>query len=181
MAVYRITIEPTDDSAAPAATTIVSVEIDGPHPRVLSLTLRPSAANGLTDAPLRLPDLSAILTALQSNLNVVENPRRDGAVRPQPAQRPTAQMRESLRSPSRTMNLSPVPPTSQSTDSEDVAVTSAGRAYRKMPAADSLREVFGQIGTVTGLAKYYGVPRHTAQGWMTRLRKIDAAAAKSSS
>jgi len=43
-----------------------------------------------------------------------------------------------------------------------------GRAYRKMP--DDLVEVYSQSQSVTAVAEHYGVPRHTAQGWMNRLR-----------
>lgn len=47
------------------------------------------------------------------------------------------------------------------------------RAYRKMPNPDELRRKLEETGTVTGLARHYKVPRHTAQGWVSRLRKMD--------
>jgi hypothetical protein len=43
------------------------------------------------------------------------------------------------------------------------------RAYRRMP--DDIIEVFHQAGGATALARHYGVPRHTAQGWLRRLRQ----------
>jgi hypothetical protein len=45
------------------------------------------------------------------------------------------------------------------------------RAYRKMPDAAELMAAFAEVGSVTGLAERYGVPRHTAQGWIGRARK----------
>ncbi|MBO0868349.1 MAG: hypothetical protein J2P15_07255, partial [Micromonosporaceae bacterium] len=42
------------------------------------------------------------------------------------------------------------------------------RAYRRMP--DDIVTVFRQAGGVTRTAEHYGVPRHTAQGWIRRLR-----------
>jgi hypothetical protein len=42
------------------------------------------------------------------------------------------------------------------------------RAYRRMP--DDVVAVFQQAGGVTRTAEHYGVPRHTAQGWIRRLR-----------
>jgi hypothetical protein len=45
------------------------------------------------------------------------------------------------------------------------------RAYRRMPAADEVLSAYQQVGTVRGLADYYGVPRHTVQGWARRLRR----------
>ena len=45
------------------------------------------------------------------------------------------------------------------------------RSYRRMPGVAQLLADYERIGTVTGLAQHYGVPRHTAQGWMGRARK----------
>jgi hypothetical protein len=44
----------------------------------------------------------------------------------------------------------------------------AGRAYRRTP--DDIVEVFNQAPSATTLARHYGVPRHTVQGWLRRLR-----------
>ena len=43
-----------------------------------------------------------------------------------------------------------------------------GRAYRRTPA--DIVEVFTQAPSATALARHYGVPRHTVQGWLRRLR-----------
>lgn len=43
-----------------------------------------------------------------------------------------------------------------------------GRAYRRTP--DDIVEVFTQAPSATALARHYGVPRHTVQGWLRRLR-----------
>jgi hypothetical protein len=40
---------------------------------------------------------------------------------------------------------------------------------------EDVAETFAQIGSVTALAVHYGVPRHTAQGWVNRLRRAQAA------
>jgi hypothetical protein len=45
----------------------------------------------------------------------------------------------------------------------------AGRVYRRSPA--DLATVYEQVGSVTGVADHYGVPRHTAQGWLRTLRR----------
>jgi hypothetical protein len=48
--------------------------------------------------------------------------------------------------------------------------TSGGeRAYRRAP--DDLPQAFQQAGGVTAVARHYGVPRHTAQSWVRRLRQ----------
>jgi hypothetical protein len=43
------------------------------------------------------------------------------------------------------------------------------RAYRRMP--EDLAAQYRELNSITALAQHYGVPRHTAQGWMNRLRK----------
>jgi hypothetical protein len=42
------------------------------------------------------------------------------------------------------------------------------RAYRRMP--DDLATVYKRTGGATAVAEHYGVPRHTVQGWLRRLR-----------
>ena len=42
------------------------------------------------------------------------------------------------------------------------------RAYRRMP--DDLATVFNRAGGASAVAEHYGVPRHTVQGWLRRLR-----------
>jgi hypothetical protein len=44
-----------------------------------------------------------------------------------------------------------------------------GRVYRRSPA--DLATIYQQVGAVTGVANHYGVPRHTAQGWVRTLRR----------
>jgi hypothetical protein len=48
------------------------------------------------------------------------------------------------------------------------------RAYRRMP--DDLLKVYEQTNSVTAVASHYNVPRHTAQGWIDRLRRASPAA-----
>ncbi|GAA5197257.1 hypothetical protein GCM10023322_68100 [Rugosimonospora acidiphila] len=52
--------------------------------------------------------------------------------------------------------------------------SAAERAYRRMP--DDFATVFEQAGSAAGVADHYGVPRHTAHGWIRRLGKQDSTA-----
>lgn len=45
------------------------------------------------------------------------------------------------------------------------------RPYRRMPEAAEVLTAYEQIGTITGLAEHFGVPRHTATAWARRLRR----------
>jgi hypothetical protein len=47
---------------------------------------------------------------------------------------------------------------------------SGRRAYRRMPEPDALLAAYREVGGTTALARHYGVPRHTATGWLRRLR-----------
>jgi hypothetical protein len=58
----------------------------------------------------------------------------------------------------------------KTTEPTDTATTESGRAYRRMPPADQVMAAYQQIGTVTGLAEHFDVPRHTVSGWARRLR-----------
>jgi hypothetical protein len=44
-----------------------------------------------------------------------------------------------------------------------------GRAYRRMP--DDFAAVYRQAGSASAVAEHYQVPRHTANGWIRRLRE----------
>lgn len=47
----------------------------------------------------------------------------------------------------------------------------SGRPYRRMPEPSEVLAAYGQIGTITGVADAFGVPRHTAASWARRLRQ----------
>jgi hypothetical protein len=47
-----------------------------------------------------------------------------------------------------------------------------GRAYRRMPA--DFASVYRQTSMPAAIADHYGVPRHTAQGWIRRQKAINA-------
>lgn len=46
-----------------------------------------------------------------------------------------------------------------------------GRAYRRMPPANEVMAAYRQVGSVSGLAEHFDVPRHTVQGWARQLRR----------
>ena len=45
------------------------------------------------------------------------------------------------------------------------------RVYRRMPPAEEVMAAYQQVGSVSGLADHFNVPRHTVQGWARQLRK----------
>lgn len=49
---------------------------------------------------------------------------------------------------------------------------SGARPYRRMPDPDEVMAAYQQVGTVSGLADHFGVPRYTVQNWAARLRTM---------
>jgi hypothetical protein len=45
------------------------------------------------------------------------------------------------------------------------------RVYRRMPPAEEVMAAYQQVGSVSGLADHFNVPRYTVQGWARQLRK----------
>jgi hypothetical protein len=68
---------------------------------------------------------------------------------------------KSARAAKKTAKATPTKVTSHATGG-------GGRAYRRMP--EDFAAVYQQAGSATAAAEHYGVPRHTANGWIRRLR-----------
>lgn len=162
MTIYAITIQPVtrDGQPAESARAVICVDTSGESPRIVEMTLQSSAPNGLTSASLPRIDLGRIAQALQAGIAGATPTNAEGCNNGEAenvSQRDSITLRENALSESN----------GQRTDA-----TESGRVYRRMPDVSELRAVYDRIGSVTGVAKHYGVPRHTAQGWMGRLRKL---------
>jgi hypothetical protein len=74
----------------------------------------------------------------------------------------------------RTAPAKKAPARSRQTKAEKTAVAAQSangrRAYRRMPESSELLAAYREVGGTTALARHYGVPRHTATGWLRRLR-----------
>jgi hypothetical protein len=160
MARYTVVIRPEGegDDARGAATVVVET---GPQaPRIVEMTIRASSADGVSMVAFPSIDLEGVVRALSAGVRAAEP-----AAAPNPTPTPD-----------------PAPsPALDTVDQHENADTSqappepkrrSDRPYRQMPAAEELKAVYERVGTVTAVAAHYGVPRHTASGWMTRLRKM---------
>jgi hypothetical protein len=173
---YTVTIRPDSGPAAMQATRIVvRINTGLPRARIVEMGLSSSAPEGLVAAQILDIDLQAVLQALRQGLGEALGP--SDARSPKTAESESNSVRS---------DVEPVADRARNRAGQlDAATGSAaesrsGRAYRRMPAAEELRATYEQIGTVTGVAKHYGVPRHTAQGWMARIRKLAAASEQQS-
>ncbi|WP_405161487.1 hypothetical protein OG203_34870 [Nocardia sp. NBC_01499] len=180
MGKYTITITPeasdgTGSAGQPSLT--LHIDADTSEPRVTGVAVHSNAPEGLTATNFPHIDLTAIARALATRTTsaATESQLTLFASRPDTASIARKSTTDSARKPlPRTDDRKPK-------DTDSVAVESSGsinesneRAYRRMPDPHEVREKFRSIGTVTGLAKHYNVPRHTAQGWVGRLRKLDS-------
>jgi hypothetical protein len=121
---------------------------------------RQRALHWLTDALSvsgPLPKAPAPATAPEAEAAAVAEPSRD--TRPRRRARGSDQPRRGSRAVTPGRGRS--------------AVTSGSgeRAYRRMPDADAVLAAYKEVGSVSGLADYFDVPRHTVQGWARRLRR----------
>ncbi len=161
MSTYNITITPQND---PRIQTTVSVEVEGSGRavRVTEMTVRATKGAGLPGARLPAVDVELLLRAILPPEGEPATGRRGraaAAAKTTRAKRATAERRESKRT-----TTAQTAPTRRG-----AKATGDMRAYRRMP--EDLAQTYQQTGSITALAAHYGVPRHTAQGWMNRLRK----------
>lgn len=153
MSSYVITIAPDDGVGTQ---TTVRVDIDGGTTTIKEFTVRPTPGSSLAATAMPNIDIDMLLRAVQPPPGT---PHASPEVQ---SDTPTTTGRRARprKAASRRLRLA-------STDGATSAA--AGRAYRRMP--DDLEKVLAKAGTITALAASYGVPRHTAQGWINRLRK----------
>jgi hypothetical protein len=145
MSGYTVIIAPHEGSSG--AHTTIQVDTAGGQPRVTEVHIRATGTDGLSAQQLPVLDLVALLSAL--------GPAGSPAlpVAPEP-------VRESAAVRSRRSRKKAAEPEKK------------GRAYRKMPDQDEVVAAWGETGKVSALAEHFGVPRHTATGWLRRLRTL---------
>jgi hypothetical protein len=184
MSTYTVVITPdSDDGNAPGgqAQATIRVETNGTAPRITEMTIRSIAPGGLSTHDLPQIDLAAIVRALASGIRRVApepgaaRPRQSGQETDQPS-RSRQRKKAALEASSAVSRLAEqtelsLPETASAARAKPV---DTGRPYRRMPDAEEIIATYERIGTVTGLAEHYGVPRHTAQGWMGRARKLSS-------
>jgi hypothetical protein len=173
---YTITITP-DDSSNATATVRVNLGTDGP--RITELTLRAGDAEGFPPGSLPGLDLDVLLGAFASAAagSVTTSPATRGS-----ATRGSAIKGSAIRGSATARSTTPQPKTptrptraeaattkSASADKTSKSAAAGRRPYRRMP--EDVAEVYQQSGGATGVANHYGVPPHTAQGWLRRLRQ----------
>jgi hypothetical protein len=172
MAHYTVTITREDsqgqaDPRSPQA--IVRVRTEGGRTFIQEVIMRASEGSELLPGQELPVDLELLLRAFSHGQHAGETGHHAWAAETQRLERAPAAGEGSHRQA--------CPPATEAAGrppaagSLKAAVVASGRPYRRIPDAAALREAYEQAGTITGVAQYFGVPRHTAQGWITRLRR----------
>ncbi len=176
---YAVTITPTGDQDGPQTT--IHVDTTTGAARVTELTVK--AADGTGLAPTQMPtiDLAGLVAALApgttpaitSSVTVADVPVPTS---PRPATR-------SRRGRGTAKADKAGPKKSITRGRRRAAATAAekptaGRAYRRMPDQDDVVAAWQETQSASALAEHFGVPRHTATGWLRRLRGLGAIESK---
>ncbi|MEU5550033.1 MULTISPECIES: hypothetical protein [unclassified Micromonospora] len=160
MSDYTITIR----SEGADTETVICVDIDDSTPRVVELVMR--AGSGISAPTLPSFDLNLLLRAL---FPAGGTPVTPASVVESPTEVPAAEQSFTPATGNRSVRSGANRSGSGTTRRRTEAAVPKGRVYRRMP--EDVVEVFNRTGTVTAVAEHYGVPRHTAQGWIGRLRR----------
>ncbi len=181
MSRYIITITPDLPNGSAGAQTTVTVEVSSGGARVQELLVRSADDRGLLSAELPSIDYGLLVRALNGGADstgaesdttstVAATPsRRRGRAAGTAAAAAAASKKTAPQARTRGNARSAVKRTTRRASAE----TAGGeRAYRRMPEPDEVLAAYQQSGSITALAEHFGVPRHTAQGWAGRLRRI---------
>jgi hypothetical protein len=159
MSSYTIIITPdSTEQRTPntAPQTTIRVDTGSGEPRITEVSIRSTTPDGLLTGAAPVVDLELLVRALTSGTK--ESSNTPAAVM---VARTTPDFHQTAGEPDGTH---PAP-------ARETSASRSGRTYRRMPDTAEVLAVYERIGTVTGMAKHFDVPRHTAQGWMARIRK----------
>jgi hypothetical protein len=184
MPTYTVTIQPDDGHAA---TTVISLEVNGAAPRITRLEL--IANDGASLSTAQLPEinlellLASVLPAAAPAAVTAHAPASIATdATPPPAGPPPAAAEKPVAATpkpraakkataARAAKQGDTKKTPRNTTSKAAAPKPAkgGRTYRTMP--DDFVATYQQAKTIAAVADYYAVPHHTAQGWMNTARR----------
>jgi hypothetical protein len=157
---YTVTITPSRGQSGPQAT--IHVDTTGGTVRVTEFTVRPNG-NGLSPGELPSIDYAGLVAAL--------NPTPGGAA-PSASSTPAKSRRRRDRQPATTKATAARVTRGRRRTADTKAAPNAARAYRRMPDQDEVVSAWVDSGSTSAVAAHFGVPRHTASGWLRRLRTM---------
>jgi hypothetical protein len=182
MSGYTVTITPADDKSGPETT--IHVDTTTGSARVIELSVRAADGDGLSPQQLPVIDLVGLIAALAPGkaapaITAVEAPTgRTRRGEPATVEATATSARSSRSTKGRAAKASPKKSTAtrprrrQAAEAATAAPERTGRAYRRMPDEKEVLAAWRQSHSATAMAEHFGVPRHTATGWLRRLRRM---------
>ena len=160
MTSYTITITPEDTEGA---TTTLRLDVTRSVATLTDMHLHAGA--GLSPGQLPTIDYALLLRAVGQETSA---PAKAAAAAKAAGRSPQAAKRARRAAPPAAQQ--PAKATRARVATKKAARTGGGeaRAYRRMP--QDLAAVYKRVAGATAIAEHYGVPRHTVQGWLRRLR-----------
>ena len=154
MSSYTIIITPDSTEQhtpnTPPQTTI-RVDTSSGEPCITEVSIRSTTPDGLPTGATPVVDLELLVRALTSRTrDSSSTPVAVTVARTTPGSHQTASEPDSTR---------PAP-------AHETSANRSSRTYRRMPDTAEVLAAHERIGTITGMAEHFGVPRHTAQGSM---------------
>lgn len=159
MSGYTVTITPSGGQSG--AQTTIQVDTTSGAARVTELTVK-AGGLGLTPQDLPVIDLAGLVAALAP------------ASVPVLTAAPAAPAQPARRGRGRKVAEAPKKTTRGRRAAAPEAPAKAGRAYRRMPDQEQVVAVYKENPSASVMATHFGVPRHTANGWIRRLKKLGA-------
>ena len=175
MSQYVVTIQPvlgTTGLASEAHETVVHIDVQGEHVFVRELTLRAPQGAALADADTPYVDFELLLKAFVrpgSTASAAKAPAARPEAAPQPPHKEATPHKPAPQHAA-PGNSAPSKPAA----AETARRVGPGRSYRRAPDPDVLAAVYEETNSIAGVAERFGVPTHTAQGWISRLRQKNA-------
>ena len=168
MSGYTVTITPSGGQSGPQTT--IQVDTTSGAARVTELTVRASGS-GLSPTELPVIDLAGLVAALAPGSAPALTAAAPAAAvaaeaAPAPATRGRRGRKPAAEAPKKATRGG------RRRAAAEEAPAKAGRAYRRMPAQDEVLAAWNKTRSATQVANHFDVPRHTATGWLRRLRQL---------
>ncbi len=180
MSSYTITIRADDANAE----TKVTVDDSGGRPKVTEVSVRATSGAGLSAQQLSAIDPDLLLRAVTPRAATKATSAvaasasaaapRKAAAKKAAAKKASRGTRAATRTGAKKAGARKAAGTKATVRRAKRTTASASggtaaRVYRRMP--DDLAATFASVSSISAVARHYGVPRHTAQGWVARLRR----------
>jgi hypothetical protein len=165
---YIITIRRDVPGTESDGQTTVRFDLSSGQPRVRELLVTAGDGAGLAPADLANIDLGLLVRALGGALDATAKAM---SVQSEDTPLVAGARKRTYRAGARGASAKRSGASVSKRRSRSGSGEEGGRSYRRMPDAEEVLAAYQQTGTISALAEYYRVPRHTAQGWAGRLRR----------